>query len=338
MITDDEIRDALEHLAQHAPDPYRLRHQFAVRDRVRRERRALALVGGAVAAGVAVGAPLVLLRGRHSPTPPNSLVPSAGPSPSPSVMNDRVPMRYRPAWLPDGMAETSRSVGAHFAGESDTQVRAWRNEATSQAVSLQVGGADSYDTTGLRRITVQGVSGWLDPGPPGRPSVAVIWPAEAGVLISVIVDGIAPGSTALPLQVANSVTTDGTSVLELPVAFGWLPDGLNRIGARSMEAAQQGWLARSSADNGKLPPEIAGVSVDIGTAADVLFWKPGMSTVPITVRGVTGTLVNQGILLVPLDGGLALRVAGEASVPDLVRLANSLRIGPVPDLSWLGRH
>jgi len=56
----------------------------------------------------------------------------------------------------------------------------------------------------------------------------------------------------------------------------------------------------------------------------------------VTVRGVTGTFIIPNILVVPLSDGRWLRVAGQPSQADLVRVADTLRIGPVPDLSWLG--
>jgi hypothetical protein len=342
MITDDEIRDALEHLAQHAPGPDRVLRQFAVRERARRQRRALTLVGGAVAASVAVGAPLVLLRERHNAAPGGSPSPypdpSADPSPSPSIVNDRLPMRYRPTWLPDGMEEISRTVGSPDPDDTSAQTRAWHNAASKQNVSLQLGGPSSVDLTGLRRVAVQGGSGWVQ-DMAGRPSVAVIWQAAPGLFLQVFVDGIPPRSTALPVQIANSVTADGASVLELPVAFGWLPDGY-RITERSVDAASNGWQARIAADDGKPIPQRSGVSVGMGAKDDMLpnGPKPGMTAPPtdVTVRGVTGTFITPNILGVPLPDGRWLRVAGQPSQADLVRVADALRIGPVPDLSWLG--
>jgi hypothetical protein len=126
----------------------------------------------------------------------------------------------------------------------------------------------------------------------------------------------------------------------MPVALGWLPAGIDRTGDRVIERTLHGWRAMVAADNGKAPPQSAAVSATVGTAADVLLAtsKPGMTTAPgsVTVRGVTGTFVTPQILLVPLDGGLGLRVAGGTSQADLVQVADTLHIGPVPDLSWLG--
>ncbi len=338
MITDDEIRDALEHLARHAPGPDRVLRQFAVRERARRQRRALTLVGGTVAASVAVGAPLVVLRERHSAAPGGSPSPYPDPSPSPSIVNDRLPMRYRPTWLPDGMVETSRTVGSPVADDASAQSRSWHNAASGQTVTLGVTGPNSVDATGLRRVAVHGVSGWVQ-DMAGRPSVAVIWQVAPDLFLQVFVDGIPPRSTALPVQIANSVTTDGASVLELPVAFGWLPDGY-RITERSVDAASDGWQARIAADDGKPIPQRSGVSVGMGAKDDMLpnGPKPGMTAPPtdVTVRGVTGTFITPTILGVPLPDGRWLRVAGQPSQADLVRVADALRIGPVPDLSWLG--
>jgi hypothetical protein len=339
MITDDAVRDALEHLAQHAPGPDRVLLRLAAHDRTRRQRRALTLVGGAVAAGVAVGAPLVLLGKHHSPAPGGSPSPFADPSadPSPSIVNDRITMRYRPTWLPDGMVETSRGVGSPDPNDTSAQSRSWHNAASGQTVTLGVTGPNTIDVTGLRRVAVHGGSGWVE-DMAGRPSLTVFWQAEPGVYLQVFVDGIQPRSTTLAVQIANSVTADGVSVLELPVAFGWLPDGY-RISERSMAAAPHGWLARTRADNGMPLPQLSGVDVSIGAEADqVVGPKPGMTAPPtsVTVRGVTGTFVIPDILLVPLPGGLWLRVSGGRGQADLVRIADTLRIGPVPDLGWLG--
>jgi hypothetical protein len=340
MTTDDAVRDALEHLAQHAPDPDRVLLRLAGHARVRRQRRALTLAGGVVAAGAAVGTPLMLLGDRHVAAPASPSGPSTMPSPSPSPGNDRIPMRYRPTWLPDEMVEISRAVGAHDPEDaSDQQIRTWRNDASGQEVQLEVAGRDSVDVTGLRRITVHGVSGWVDERA-GRPSVAVIWPAGPGRLIQVTVQEIAPKSTTLPLRIANSVTPDGTSVLEMPVALGWLPDGVHRHADSLIQATPHGWRAMVSADDGKAPGERVVVSATVGTAADVLpsSSKSGTTNAPrtVTVRGVTAAFLTPQILLVPLSGRLALRVGGNASRPDLIRVADALRIGPVPDLTWLG--
>jgi hypothetical protein len=342
VITDDSIRDALEHLAQHAPDPDRVLLGLAGRDRARRQRRALTIAGGAVAAGVAVGGPLVLLRDRHPAGPAGVAGPSARPSPSssPSIVNDRIPMRYRPTWLPDGMREISRIAGP-FSPDSDPrqQIRTWRVGTGGQSVQLQVGGADSVDTAGLRHTTVRGAAGWVDQRS-GRPSVGVIWQPQPGVWLQVVVEGVAPGSTTVPLRVANSVTPDGSSMLEVPVAFGWLPDGITRAAQRTVASTAHGWESLVAADDGKGPVGApVGVSATLGTAADVLVLnqKPGSTQSPgsTTARGVAATFVSPHILMVALPDGLGLRVAGEASQADLVRVADALRIGPVPDLSWL---
>ena len=81
------------------------------------------------------------------------------------------------------------------------------------------------------------------------------------------------------------------------------------------------------------------MSVGLGAKDDLLPGpKPGMTAPPtdVTVRGVTGTFIIPNILAVPLPDGRWLRVAGELGQADLVRVADTLRIGPVPDLSWLG--
>ena len=51
MITDEEIRAALDRVVARAPDPARIRAGFASRARAHRQRRALLVAGGALAAG-----------------------------------------------------------------------------------------------------------------------------------------------------------------------------------------------------------------------------------------------------------------------------------------------
>jgi hypothetical protein len=127
----------------------------------------------------------------------------------------------------------------------------------------------------------------------------------------------------------------------MPVALGWLPNGFDHLGGNAILGNAKGWQATVSAFSGP-PSQLLQIEVTIGTVADVLRGpsKPGFTPpISVAVRGVTGTIYtsgDQGVLWAPLPGGLGLRVDGTASQADLVHVTNSLRIGPIPDLSWLG--
>ncbi|GIH15094.1 hypothetical protein [Rugosimonospora africana] len=358
MTTDDAIRDALEHLAHHSPDPERTLRGLAGRQRAMRQRRMLTLAGGMVAAGAVVGAPLFLMSRQHAARPAGA----AGTSGS----GDGIPLRYRPGWLPAGMVEVLRMVGADAVNDPDLQLREWRNPGTGRRVRLIVGGASSVVTEGRQRITVQGVSGFVDPDIiPRQNAVAIIWEAALGALVQVVVDVDEPGSLAVPMRIANSVTRDGKSALTPRLAFGWLPAnthesmGRQSHGSSIVMASPHGWaematysepysagapLPHLDMPDGLGPVSDAlsfGVTATIGPVADVGPSVPaagGAARDTVTVRGTRGVFVSPQILQIPLPKGRTLRVAGAQTRPDLVRIADSLRIGPDPDVSWVGRR
>src|SRR5689334_2376031 len=94
-LTDDDIRAALQLVASRAPDPAKVRAHLAAVGHRHRQRRALLMAGGAIAAGVAIGVPAVILsRGERPsarsgdvlpdvPTWPNLPAPAPEPAPGP---------------------------------------------------------------------------------------------------------------------------------------------------------------------------------------------------------------------------------------------------------------
>jgi len=134
-LTDDEIRAALEHVASQAPDPARVRAHLSARTRRHRQRRVLLMAGGAVGAAVAIGGPAVVLSRRKPPPAPASPslpdvrtwpnLPSPTPEPAPAPGTGRVPLRYRPAYLPEDFLEVFRivSVDGHV-----FQAREWHHQ------------------------------------------------------------------------------------------------------------------------------------------------------------------------------------------------------------------
>src|SRR6185369_3246812 len=101
-------------------DPARVRAHLSARARRHRQRRVLLMAGGAVGAAVAIGGPAVVLSRRKPPPTPASPglpdvrtapnLPSPTPEPAPAPGNGRVPLRYRPAYLPEDFLEVFRIV------------------------------------------------------------------------------------------------------------------------------------------------------------------------------------------------------------------------------------
>jgi RNA polymerase sigma factor (sigma-70 family) len=147
-------------------------------------------------------------------------------------------------------------------------------------------------------------------------------------------------------RIASSVVADMTAGCEVPLEFGWLPAGVtgHQLVKLEGDGMHELTIEIRIEPGGWLPPSI---HVALGSWPTVR-WRCDEQ---VTMRGRSGCSwtdppVAGGIHLALDDGRevyLACDLSGlddppELDAADLVRIADSLRIGPPPDASWAGRR
>ncbi len=355
MITDDEIRAALDHVVSRAPDPASIRAGFASRARAHRQRRALLFAGGAMAASGAIGVPAVLgwlepgpraANGQSGPdvrTPPN-LGPAAA-EPISDAAVERVAMRYRPTWLPEGFVETSRTSSVAVDG-SKYQVREWlrvedarlspdqRSDATAR-IRLVLAPVNRLAIGDWRpAVTINGDDGGLSDADDHVPQV--IWRIEKGLRLAVYVNGVADGR-AVAVRIARSVKPDGVSGVECPLRLNWLPDFLTEYAEQQIKLSAWGPTWRST--RSVLVGDGAAVLLSVEYGPDIAAPPAG---IPATVRGRSGLTRDYegdagGWAHVALDG-VDLLVTGAVNYDEIVQVTNKLDVGPRPYRGWIGQR
>jgi hypothetical protein len=325
-LTDDEIRAALHYVASRAPDPAGVRIHLAGLTRRHRQRRALLMAGGGVGVAVAIGVPAVILSGGGPPSVPSPRydgpdlpdvrtwpnLPSPAPEPAPGPGNTRVPLRYRPTYLPDGFGEVFRIVSG---GGGAFQAREWHELGVftnPAAISLSVApDADLPISDRSQEITVNGASALL--APPDAEVQQVVWSIGDGLSLSVEARHLEDGWTVVQ-DVARSIGPDGVAGLEVPLSFGYLPPDLTREWRLIIEPDGDQWVA----------------SLDlIRDRSALLMARLG----PHIVSSGQGAFVT-------LASGLGLDVAVPGNshlvaADDLVRVANGLTVGSPPYVEWI---
>lgn len=348
-LTDDEIRAALLHVASRAPDPAAVRAHLADLTRRHRQRRALLLAGGAVGAAVAIGGPAVVLSRRPSARPsaaedlpdvrtwPN--LPPATPEPTPGPGNGRVPLLFRPTYLPDDFLEVFRIVTM---GASTYQAREWHLDrgptVMPSAITLSVGAdADISINDRSGEITVSGAPGWL--APKDAEVQQVVWSIGDGLNLCVEARHMDDGWTIVQ-DVARSVEPDRVAGLEVPLTFGFLPVEFTGGWRLTVEPDGDQWVAtlsvirdRAAVLEARLGAHLVG---DLGFLYDV---------VPMELRGRPGQVAlapdgRGGGAIVGLESGLNLTVtvpggSDPLTVDDLVRVTNAMTIGSAPYVGWI---
>lgn len=257
---EDLIRQAQAQQAERAAAPDRIRGALPARAaRVARRRRHGTLVAavGAAAVAVAITVPVVALR--------DSAGGGISPAAPPTASADRVPtavpvipvtsLRYRPTWLPAGLAERNRMASFPARdGQFHGALRSWtRNpvglvgEPKGGRLELQVSEAPPVgkpvEDAGGKPVDVNGVRGYYH-GADGKSYVT--WPAEAGIQLSISQHGLALSERDL-LRVARSVRPDPAQ-LSSPLRFGSLPNGLAMSMLEVFGDSPTSWLARVSGE------------------------------------------------------------------------------------------
>ncbi len=337
-----------------------------------RQRRALLTAGVVGAAMMAAGVPAALWLRRGTGERPPDLGNLPPPSPQPPAVggNLRVPMRLRPTWLPEGLAEAWREVQI---GDSVSQGRLWASAEFIRASiegSLERAGQAPRISLELRRpvapvwpspwpsesppptepfnplggranVTIGDRPGRLE-GPPGAP-IKLDWLLDDG-FVATVNSAATPDSVDIALRVARSVVPDTTAACETSLRFGWLPAGA-RPG--EMRVTVYGWVGQWSQtiDVSNVELGMPGVRAMFGTRID-LVGGPGEGQ-PATLRGRPGRIRSTGSYgeaVVDLHGGRWLRVLAYTSrdpaelAATALHVADDLHIGPDPYLGWIGHR
>ncbi|MFG2044229.1 hypothetical protein [Dactylosporangium sp. NPDC048998] len=359
MITDKEIQAALERVASRAPDPSRVRAGLDARARVHRQRRALLVAGGAVATASVLGLPAAALwldtAGQDAAGAPDDVpvepdvrtAPNLGaamPEPAAAPGNLRIPLRYRPTWLPEGYVEASREASLR-GGAPDYQVREWMraedaatmpdgNHDRAPFVRLMLVSASEWPIGDWRLpVTVNGVAGGLSPKEGQTPQV--VWPVAEGLQLATMVQGV--GDDSLVAQwVARSVEADSVTAVDSPLDFGWLPDSIQGSHRIAVSYPAETWTATLSVIRDR--QQVAGAVLGPAVTA------PSADGSPASVRGRQGLVhsfdTGGGWAYVELAQGmrLAVTVMQPTSREELLRVIAELKIGTTPYLGWLGRR
>ena len=247
-MIDDTIRSAYETIAATAPGPERVRAALLTRTRVHRQRRAL-LVGAGALAATATGLPFVLRERHRPPTTGRPAAPQpAAPQPA-APQPVEVPFLFAPAWLPGEVGELFRSVKT--TGEPDGGTRIWARPGTVfedgtaglRGVTLSVN--ERIDDNSGSPVMIGSVRGslrvtdgaFVEWQPPGVPNLIVS------------VYGL-KDATNTALRVARSVArTD--AALRLAMRLPWVPQRFAGYTQASVYPIPGGWcqsLVHESAD------------------------------------------------------------------------------------------
>ena len=360
MITNDEIRAALEQVVSRAPDPSRIQARLAG------GAGAPAASGAARGRWCAGGCRRVWCAGRAAVAKPHRLVPfprarrrrcahrrrcphdpdlaAVVAEPAAAPGNLRGPLRYRPTWLPDGFVETSREVSLR-GGAADYQVRQWmlaENLAVAPDKSgesppflrlMLVPATDLPMGDWRLAVRINGIEGGLSPKEGQIPQV--IWPVGDGLNLAVMVQGV--GDDSIVAQwLARSVEPDGVAGVECPLDFGWLPESVQGTHHIAMSYPAETWTANLSVLRDR--HEIVAATLGPGVT------PPTADGQPESVRGQPGLVHfydnGAGWAYAELEHGLRLTVQLMTRVTrdDLLQIIAELKVGPAPYLGWLGKR
>ncbi|MET7417695.1 hypothetical protein [Dactylosporangium sp. NPDC005555] len=337
MIDSEAIRAAFGAIADEAQSPERIRAGLATRARHHRQRRLVLRVAGA---GVAVGAAGVGVW--RLTREPETGFPEVAGGPGGGWL--KVPLRYRPAWLPGGYGQYQRSIVV--VGDRAPVVSLDWRRGTDASISLMIGWHDSLVRPEGRTETVDvhGVAGRLVQTESSGNAAYVTWQPPGGPqLIVAVLDEDAPGEQrATALRVARSVRPDQRETYVGP-RLGWLPDDLAGRPWRLSQGYQgQQWIQEISATGAGerqlhllMGPD---AHKDLADHTTVL---------PVQLDGLAGWYApDSRHLFLTLDDGVQVLLGLDAVdgqteepgqvPPELTRIIEALDHGPWPDMTWVG--
>ncbi|MGN9908626.1 hypothetical protein ACTMTJ_13870 [Phytohabitans sp. LJ34] len=339
MIDTDAIRGAFAALADQAPPPDRIRASLAIRARRHRQRRLVLRLAGAGAAAATTGVAAAGVWRLTRPTEPAFPVLHAGPGGGWS----RVPLRFRPAWLPHGYGEGQRSVVVDGT-QAPVLSRTWQPGTPDQLISLLIGSHPSLEADRpsgrATTIDVGGVPGELVQVGDQPPATHLTWqpPGQPRLIVSVLTDDGADAQQDVAVRVARSVRPDPGHTWVGP-RFGWLPPDFATVPWRLQQGFDDAsWaqhVAVDAADGRQL-------LITMGSSASSRL-ENTFATTPVRIRGLSGWQVpeNRQVFLTFPDGvevfaQLEDGPDREQTMPDLIRILEEFEFGPWPDMSWIG--
>ncbi|PPK69882.1 hypothetical protein V5P93_006479 [Actinokineospora auranticolor] len=299
------VRDAVIEHADRAPDP-----EATVRRvlRVRRRRPVLVAASALVVVTLVVGA----LAWRAAGGARTSVDLAAPPGRGWAVS-------WGLAWLPSGFVEDNRSVTV----DGRTVSRNW--VSGEARLSLRVSVVDGTETDHVEpgsddQVDVNGRPGLRD-GDDTR--AKVVWFHDATTRFEVLASHLERPRDVV-VRVARSVVPQPQDPLVVAAEFGTLPAGAGPValGVGRTSAGPSTFLTAVLPGDGFLDVEL--------TPA-----KPDLDGERVLVLGVPGTYSKEkGTLTVPANGRwLEVYAEGEISLPDLVAVAETVRIAPA-DARW----
>jgi hypothetical protein len=341
MTSETDVRQALERIAGAAGEPDRLRAQVTARIRTHRQRRALLISAGSAVGAAAVGVPAFLWLHRE----PRSFPVGEGTS---------VPLHVRPTWLPDGVLSYSRQV-AHPSAIPESQFfgspeaiaarpgSTGAGSLTGQSLSVGVVDTTTLDPSSQPGVLVEepntdvnGVPAFIGAGSGVADVEQVTWRLADGLVGSVTGFGWATQTREIVLRVARGLVSDGLTSAAVAMRFGAvLPSVPNEPEGVSVSGSPAAWI--QTLQKGLVTAQL--------TPADP---NRGAFSERVTARGRPGTLSRAGAyqpaqLLVHLDDGRWLYLLYQPFSSDadggdeIIQIAETMVIGPNPDLNWLGR-
>lgn len=339
MIDTDAIRSAFAALADEAPPSDRIRASLAARARRHRQRRLVLRLAGAgtVAAATGAGATAVWRLAQ----PPASSFPALHAGPGGGWL--RVPLRFRPTWLPRGYGEGERTVVVD-GPQAPVLSRGWQPAATDHKISLLIGWHPSLDPDLPRgqpaTVDVNGVPGRLVQTGEEGPGTYLTWqpPGQPQLLLSVHTGDGADTRRDLALRVARSVRPDPEATWVGP-RFGWLPPDLATAPWRLSHGFQDtNWIQDVTVTG----PGGRQLLISTGSSAAMRLANT-FTTTPIRIRDWDGWQVpetKQLFLTLPDGVEVAAQLddgpPDEQTMPTLIRVIEAFDFGPWPDMTWLG--
>lgn len=328
MSTEEKIKQAFERQAGRAGDH---RKVLAEVRRVTSKRR----VGGVgislitIGVAAAVVTPVLLFSGEQpTGTGPANTVETTLPEPAiPRKPAEHAGegvavLTYQPSWLPDGAYEFDRE-----SRPDGTLARTWRipDSPSGEQFLVRIA-ADNQPMVPDRAGTVD-INGIPGTAEISGQHALVTWMAEPGQRLSIEVN--APSDVRdTALRIARSVKPDGDAAFEQPLSFDWLPQHIQPGGWRVQGSRPNDLDVSADTTGGPRDRVVAAIRAD----------KPNGGT-PVTVRGKQGVAVRAAdtslFVCVELEPGRWLQVGGSFPQKDLVKVADTIRIGPL-SYPWLG--
>jgi hypothetical protein len=338
MRTEEDLRNAFDHLADSAPDPTRI---VTAPDHTPVRRRGTPLALGVVAAtaAVAIAVPTLISHDKQPPV-------QAAPRPADEAWQDRLSLPLPANLIYDSRAFGHRSQGIILDGG---------NTRTTCVVNTFAKGVFDARTIppGSARVDVNGTPGYLaalaDPLSPAVKAKVIAWEPTPGTWTTSyckVKDKVDPAKAA---EIARLVNTSPQR-LPAPYRVEYLPAGLtvtslsvNPQGDSTSEPPNNFIASIGSAEDQTAAPQTPDgpVMLSAGGPAQIAYYTGLSATAPlpkdaerISINGRTGYLGKDGraTVLVIKDDGFQVRIELGGRVPDeraeLIKIANGLELAP----------